>query len=241
MLKIEFRWSRDSRGYLLVESAPKNAAPPPNLYSTFTPAASGVVHLPASLTEQPVPDPGQRVVRNGGEDKPYFPLKDYGLLFPVFVKDAVNPAGVLTFIEKFGPLTIDGMNPRIGERVVFALNNAKSMRLLLDAYRSNDSTRLSRAISDGMSMEDTERARLRFGLAMDRVTQQATLSFIVPDLIGALWLQLFQTIAGGRQIQSCMECGDFFEVGAGSPRRLDAKFCSDNHRVKYNSRKRSEV
>jgi hypothetical protein len=58
---------------------------------------------------------------------------------------------------------------------------------------------------------------------------------IVPtDLMQALWFQLGHVLASNVKMGTCLLCGQLFEAGAGG-RRADAKFCSDDHRVLYNS------
>jgi len=42
-----------------------------------------------------------------------------------------------------------------------------------------------------------------------------------------------------RNKRACAHCGAMFEAGRGAGRRADAKFCSDEHRVAFNSLKRS--
>ena len=37
----------------------------------------------------------------------------------------------------------------------------------------------------------------------------------------------------------CLNCETVFNVGPGSGRRSDAVFCCDEHRIRYNSKKRS--
>ena len=59
------------------------------------------------------------------------------------------------------------------------------------------------------------------------------------SLLDALWLQLAQKLSAGGVIRQCQHCGGWFEAGPGSGRRFDAKFCSDDHRVVFNSRRRS--
>jgi hypothetical protein len=57
-------------------------------------------------------------------------------------------------------------------------------------------------------------------------------------LLDALWLQLAQA-KSVTTFRDCLECGKSFAVGKGTNRRADAKFCSDECRVKYNSLQRS--
>jgi hypothetical protein len=66
--------------------------------------------------------------------------------------------------------------------------------------------------------------------------------WVIPgDLREALRLQLFQKLSGEAAIRSCSQCGNWFEVGPGTSRRLDARFCTDKHRVLFNSLKRSKA
>jgi hypothetical protein len=60
------------------------------------------------------------------------------------------------------------------------------------------------------------------------------------DLESALKFQLFQKLIGQAVLRLCTLCSGWFEVGPGTGRRLDAKFCSDEHRVLFNSRKRNK-
>ena len=59
---------------------------------------------------------------------------------------------------------------------------------------------------------------------------------IVPvHLMQALWFQLGEVLTSNVKLSSCLQCGKLFEVGAGSRRRADAKYCSDEHRTLYHS------
>jgi hypothetical protein len=62
------------------------------------------------------------------------------------------------------------------------------------------------------------------------------------SLMDGLWLQLGQKVAGQATFRTCelLSCRQVFEVGSSSGRRLDAKFCSDTHRIEFNSRKRTK-
>jgi hypothetical protein len=60
------------------------------------------------------------------------------------------------------------------------------------------------------------------------------------NFIDALRLQLVQKLTGDANFRTCRHCGRWFEVGPGTGRRLDAKFCTDEHRVLFNSLKRSK-
>jgi hypothetical protein len=62
------------------------------------------------------------------------------------------------------------------------------------------------------------------------------------SLMDGLWLQLGQKVAGLAKFRTCelLSCRQVFEVGSSSGRRLDARFCSDSHRIEFNSRKRTK-
>jgi len=56
----------------------------------------------------------------------------------------------------------------------------------------------------------------------------------------ALWLQFGQAMMREGQLRLCPHCAHWFETGLGTGRRKDARFCSDEHRVTFNSLKRSK-
>jgi hypothetical protein len=65
-------------------------------------------------------------------------------------------------------------------------------------------------------------------------------TFTTDSLMNGLWLQLAGDVSGGAAFRSCARCGVVFETGPGTDRRADSKFCSDAHRIEFNSRKRSK-
>lgn len=64
--------------------------------------------------------------------------------------------------------------------------------------------------------------------------------FRAESLMAGLWIQLAQSLLGESIILSCDFCGDFFAAGVGSGRRADAKFCTKEHQIQFNSRKRAK-
>lgn len=73
-----------------------------------------------------------------------------------------------------------------------------------------------------------------FSLIPDRVLG-AKLQIVPVDLMQALWCQLGQVLTSNIKLSTCLQCGQLFEVGRGSGRRADAKYCSDEHRTLYHS------
>jgi hypothetical protein len=217
-LAIDLEWFRDNKGYRLVDATPPEKPAP----------YAGTLAI--DLSEP------QRVVRQGGTLVPYRPLAEYGdVLFREFAKVA-NPDGVLGFIERFGPLTPAGLDIEIGEDVPLVIQNAEIMHEWLDACRIEREAELPRMIGpEGILL-----GRIDTVLTVDPITQKPRIRLTVDSLRTALWLQLGQALSKGATVQQCRHCGSLFETGPGTARRLDAKFCSDQHRIAFNSLKRSK-
>jgi hypothetical protein len=139
---------------------------------------------------------------------------------------------LLDFIGKFGPLTTPGLDPAIGEPVEHTLKYAALMKRLASSYSTGRQAQMAQALKDPMV---PRLPNLQASLVVDPQTRNPKIQLTVRDLLSALWLQLGQKIAGGACVRSCQKCGTLFEVGPGTGRRLDAKFCSDEHRIAYHS------
>jgi hypothetical protein len=74
----------------------------------------------------------------------------------------------------------------------------------------------------------------------DDIGRGFRVTFTANSLMDGLWLQLAANISGGAAFRSCARCGELFETGPGTGRRADSRFCSDAHRIEFNSRKRSK-
>jgi len=181
-----------------------------------------------------------RVLRNGkGHDpkdfRPIRPLASTDSLFRIFANMASTPDGVLDFVQRYGPLTDDGWDATKGDNVNLAISNADHMRQLL------------RYVSGAKKTPDlpfrpyqaTCSSSIEAQVVWDPATKGPKWELRPKTLLDALWLQLGQALTAGAQIRQCEHCGDWFEAGRGSGRRLDAKFCCDEHRTSFNSLKRS--
>ena len=153
-----------------------------------------------------------RVVRNGGELQLYRPLEHFPNLFDRFINTATTENGVFKFIENFGPLTYNGLQGK-GDIVPDIIEQARAMA-------GGPGTALVKKLNASITVE-------RDGVHLK----------LWPScLLDALWLQLAQANTRSRL---CPQCRKPFRTGVVVGRRRDARFCSDDCRIKFNSLERS--
>jgi hypothetical protein len=177
---------------------------------------------------------GQVIVPNGGRRVWCQPLT--GEEFRIFASTAGSPEGALDFVRRYGPVTLPGSLPAIGDRVETVTESARAMRRLLNAMVD------PRLMSDELGDELTPASLgiVEVAFFWNPTRKAPVWSFRPVSLGDTLWLQFGQAMMRGAQLRACVHCGGWFEVGAGTGRRADAKFCSDEHRVAFNSLKRSK-
>jgi hypothetical protein len=181
-----------------------------------------------------------RVRRNGKghapEDFPCRrPLSQTDWLFKVFARLAIAPSGVLEFVRRYGSLTHDGSDEARGDFVDLVIHNAHLMQQLLES-----SSRYQKQPDLlPIPLQLSAISLLNASVCWDPITKRPKWELRPNTLLDALWLQLGQALTGSAQFRQCEHCGDWFEAGRGAGRRLDAKFCSDEHRIVFNSLKRS--
>jgi len=166
---------------------------------------------------------GARIVPLSGERETYHPLDRVDALYGVFSK-VVDADSALDFVRKFGPLTLGG------DDVETVVSQAKHMR---DVLHMHDRGTIAERIS-GIKL-----VPLGVSLIWNPATQKFEFEFKPKDLLNALWFQLAQTLAGGCEIHACKHCGEWFPAGPGTPRRIDAEFCSKTHKTAWHSLNRS--
>jgi hypothetical protein len=173
-------------------------------------------------------DGGRRIVASGVKEENYKPFQRHQNLFGEFASIPKTAEGLLDFMTKFGPLTREGLDAQ-GEDVAAGVAAAQSMEQLLQAVERPGPAQLfgeRRSIHLTLQIADTGSGRL--------------VASLVPDtLLDAIWLQLAEALSGDAQIRRCLRCGAWFAAGANFGRRRETKFCSDEHRILYNSLKRS--
>jgi hypothetical protein len=199
---------------------------------------------------------GQVIVRNGGKWIATQPLAGkFDMHYAEFA--GIETANDLKrFVNKYGYLKSarawGGASARFeddsfvfldeghdGERVDEHLEAARLMRLVIRTNNAGrkyfpntqDSLDLTRVLSE----EDHG----HFTIVPDR-KRGFSFEFKATSLMSAMWIQLAQKVSGGTQLRTCLQCGAWFEVGAGTDKRADSKFCKTAHRVAYSRQTQSK-
>ena len=187
-LTIDITWYKDPKGYRLVPAKPIKLRPGQSLldvpYTRLSPP--GLFVTAASFN---------RIAR-----------WKFQILVGRFIRMATSESGLLAFIEKYGPLTFDGLRGK-GDNVPAIIDQAKAM--LRPGHTSLNKLNASIVIDYG-------EMRLKVWPAC---------------LLDALWLNVAQKNIRSKECQQCHK--PFVD------RRRDAKFCSDQCRIAFNSLKRS--
>jgi hypothetical protein len=178
--------------------------------------------------------PLRRVVRNGpnGSEVSCLPLS--GEEFRIFARVATSDARLLDFVQWYGPLTWDGWDATKGDIVELVMHHARAMRELLTATAEGRPPS-----SDGGPVYIGSDSTVHAAVIWDPATKSPRWCFRPNTLLDALWLQFGQAVTRGARLRACEHCGAWFEAGAGTGRRADARFCSGEHRIAFNSLKRS--
>jgi len=85
----------------------------------------------------------------------------------------------------------------------------------------------------------TQVSDLEATVVLNSKTQRIEQRVFPQTLLQALWLQFIYAPVGAAKLSECEYCGEQFWAGPGTKRRVDAKFCSHEHQVLFNSEKRS--
>jgi hypothetical protein len=148
----------------------------------------------------------------------------------------ISADDVLYFIERFGPLTKNGLDTSKGELVDGILAHSDAMRDLFMVL-SGDRARRAKLIAD---LRMSPFADLDITLELDPASEDLKVRLCPTSLLDAIWLQAARELSSGAAVRQCRHCGDWFETGPRTGRRADAKFCSDEHRIVFNSLKRTK-
>ena len=262
--RISLEWWRDARGYHLEEVAlneeAMNTSPLPIAArvserqflleilvpreQSATPSASQpgrepIISLPEGWwVNQPFVKP-QRILRAGGSLIPYRPVEMLDQIFNAYINTEPTPEGLLGFINRFGPLTRRGLDENFGEPLDFAINNLKCTVSLIEAFGQTAKADQRRAVTKLLGADGIELYGIKVRVLFDEQTQTLRTEQVAKDLTAALWLRLLEVQASDIVMRKCGHCGAWFTAGLGTGRHLNARFCTDEHRVAFNSLKRT--
>lgn len=180
-----------------------------------------------------------RIAPCGEQKLSYEPMKN-DELFLRFA-NVETPEDLLLFVSRFGPLT-DSVDKAGYEPVDEILRHSNAFRSWL-----SQGAQTERALNNWAGKAGRRLGSLDIFIVRDPAIGAPRFQYRPPHLLSALWLQLMRGLgagraegrnhaAGEREYRECLYCGNWFEVGAGSGRRLDAKFCLDEHRILFNRR-----
>ena len=215
--QIDFEWSVAEAGYDWVGVPPKSGDSKTVVDEVFL--ALGTARPP-------------HIVPRGDTFRSYRPFDQVNGLFRIFAARAATPDGLLEFVRTFGPMLPDGNRPS-GEDALTGLSAAQEMADLLREY-SKDPRACFARFGKGLGW-----SRIDVHLAFNAATGRPHFRFSPPSLLHALWFEVGEFLTRDARVRECLHCGGWFEAGPGTTRRADAKFCSDEHRITFNSLKRT--
>jgi hypothetical protein len=225
-IEIDFEWPV-AAGYGLREEAPRKQRPKAERLSTIL---GDFIEAEGTSLFVVAKRPQVRMTR---------PLDRFPGLYKALAKVG-SPDDVLDFVTKFGPLVLppgnDGLTaPSHKQSVQSVIQFADDLRTFLRYVEGERS-----ALPSLMDREHLRLAPMEAALVIDPISGAPRMRFVPKSLVGAIWIQLGQILAGGARVRSCAHCGNWFEHGPTTTRRLDSRFCSDEHRIASNSLRRSQ-
>jgi hypothetical protein len=194
---------------------------------------------------------GLWIGRRGGELVPIYPMRNdrafkvfSNVSTPTDLVEFMNCYGLLNSFNSFGPAYFRGDSGKLfpikgapepsGEDVRQHLEAAGVFREILGARPRRPPSQGSAAWIENACSEGIGEIQMIFD-------KHGSLRPVLKptSLINGLIWQLINSLRAGALYRSCQQCGVIFQVGVGSGRRADAKFCTDEHKILFNSRKRS--
>jgi hypothetical protein len=263
-MDIEFEWARDAKGYEFTDKEPQVPPLAPQLSNPFGPggilapenrfppfdlvdnpgSAFPSVRFPEGMPPPPPAPPGLapedqklRIVRLGGSLVRYrADLQGLSRGFEDFinVKDA---EAVREFYRRWGPLGSDG-NEDCGEAVWYLAKVLSRMNQFVNAWSDPDKAKQQRFIEKLLGPDGFDICDLRYALVVDPQTRKSCRRLRIPNLFAGLWIGMIEVLTNeNRVLRRCAYCNELFTAGEDSNRRLDSRFCSDQHRVLYHRQK----
>lgn len=234
---ILVEWQRDARGYRL-EDPP---ATPRNELLGDLPYMPPSVLLPEGFLARRPSDgaPTTRIMRVGGSLVPCAWPLSLDAALQAFVNKPATPEGMLEFVNGFGALTNSGNIMGIGQPVAEAIELHAGMTSMVGAAATLNRTEKRKALAQFLGADGIRLNGVDVQLIFDAQTQALRTLQVAHDLATALWLRLLIMLVGNVALRRCEHCGELFSAGPGTGRDAKARFCSDDHRIRYNSLRRT--
>lgn len=216
---VDFTWATDTKGF----------------------------HIPGNvdLNDRDATYLDEPIVRNGGPLQRYLPAKIESLFGEFLLVH--TPADFLRFVDLRGPLTREGFYCKASEEDFRAPNEFYSSPDEGEALKVGlDNSRWFRDVLKEKHKPDrVARSFEKFGLEKYRVEitpdkkRGIRFKFFPENMLDYLILRLAHVVLAPPAYSPCRSCGEFFAKGVGTERRGDAQFCCAQHRIDFNSQKRS--
>lgn len=165
----------------------------------------------------------------------YQPLEEFSGLFRTFADTPLTRAGVLSFAQQYGLLgwwqRIDGADAidcLDMESFAFWCEQVQRMQRCVSTWDAAQKDMGTEQATEEMRATVTNNliGRVRVAFTRNRSVGGFVLEILPINLIGGLWLQLAETIAGRKKHRACKACGRWFEI---SPQmyRKSRVYCSE--------------
>jgi len=219
---VRLEWEIDSKGYD-IEDRP-DPTPSRSVISTnMTKAEATMAGDSAS---------GLFLVPRGGRPERYVLEGIKERIFEDLIATPQTPEGALAFAKKRGLLyrTKDMSLCFRDDRHDGFVNGEfyNCIGQLRHAVKLAHEGRLD-ALERAMQRGGIKGLQVRFGRMRGDTAPRV---FVEPSSLNHFcWLELMQLIAGGTQIQKCLNCGAFFSIGIEKGTRITRQYCSDRCRV----------
>ncbi len=222
-LLIDFEWQRDEAGYEV------RAGRLWLFHDEHYPRPKTEVQRDSKLFKTDRDFFSRRIFRRGGKLIRYRPFDGEKPLCLIFAY-IETPERALDFVTMYGPLIEESHPQDEGLPVALFLDHAQEMRDIL--------LRRAKGLAPfGPLQRDRLLTSLDLKVCHDPLSNDIQMRMVPTSLLQGLQVQLAQVLSAGT-LRECALCSMVFPAGPGSDRKLDAKFCTDAHRIAFNSRRR---
>ncbi len=211
-------------------------------------------------------DANKSIDANNWHYREYAPLDEFTGLFRTFAETPTTMEGVLEFANQYGHLGTGASGvggdldcdweywsddewrradhterdtPPNMEPIELWREEIDQMRECVEIWDEAQSGNADEQLMQSLQVTvcNSLRGRVKVIFARDRRVEGFILQIMPNALLGALWLQLAETISGSKKHRACAACGKWFEVSPEKFRR-SRNYCSEPCRSRaYRSRK----